>query len=243
MSDKLIELTAQQQDKINEHTLKCYPEEMCGFLTEDSFIPVENCSPEPLKSFVISALDYAKNFKKAIAIVHSHTKDLKEHSVYDLRTPSYTDYCSQKKTNLPWLIVGSEGLTVTDPIQFPRVPNPEFIGRRFQWFLNDCYNLVQDFYRFKLNIILPEQCIGKDYQSLQNKNDIFVDKYEHYGFKEIPLEEIREGDLLLLDSGGFQCNHLGIYTEGKVLHQGLISCEVPFETFLGRINKVLRYAN
>ena len=241
MSDK-ITLSEEQWQKIEEHTFACYPEEMCGFLTEDSFIPLTNQAEDKENSFRISALDHAKWFGKVKAIVHSHTRATRKADLFDLRTPSYADFVGQNQTNLPWLIVGCEGITVTEPVQFPRVPNPEYLGRYFQWFISDCYNLVQDFYRFELGIILPGAVITKDYQDLRNKNNIFLDYYRTYGFSEIPLEEIREGDLVLLDHAGFNCNHLGIYTKGQVLHQAMISTIVPFETFLGRINKVLRYA-
>ena len=241
MLDKKIELTALQRQKIEDHTFKCYPEEMCGFLTQDDFIPVENCAENKQNSFRISALDYAKHHEKITAIVHSHTRERRAADLFDLRTPSYADYINQKETNLPWLIVGCEGFTVSDPIQFPRIPNNQYIGRRFQWFICDCYNLVQDFYRFELNIILPEQRIGTDYKELRHLNDIFLPYYEEYGFREIPFDEITEGDLVLLNHGIHTNNHLGIYTKGQILHQEMISAIVPFENFLGRINKVLRY--
>jgi proteasome lid subunit RPN8/RPN11 len=236
-----IELSFKQREKIREHTLNCYPQEMCGFLTEDDFIPVKNSADEPEKSFKIDAIAYAKYFSKAKAIVHSHTRELKKAEVFDLRTPSYADYINQKKTGLPWLIVGCEGLTVTDPIQFPRIPDNQYLGRPFQWFIYDCYNLVQDFYLFELGITLSEQRIGKDYQELRNMNNIFEGVFQDYGFVEVPFEELTDGNLVLLDNGGFTCNHLGIYWKGQVLHQGMVSVSVPFETFLGRINKVLKY--
>jgi proteasome lid subunit RPN8/RPN11 len=240
MSDR-IELTFKQSEKIREHTLNCYPQEMCGFLTEDDFIPVKNTAEEPEKSFRIDTIDYARWFGKAIAVVHSHTRPLKKQELFDLRTPSYADYVNQKKTGLPWLIVGCESLTVTDPVQFPRIPDSNYIGRPFQWFISDCYNLVQDFYRFELDIILRDSLVDKDYQDIRHMNDIFSDYFEDYGFKEIPFEELTDGNLVLLDHGGFTCNHLGIYWKGQVIHQGMVSVSVPFETFLGRINKVLKY--
>lgn len=236
-----IELTDKQRRKIEQHTLACYPNEMCGFLTKSDFIPVNNAAENPEKSFLIEPIDYAKHHGKAIAVVHSHTRPLKQQEILDLRTPSYADFENQKKTGLPWLIVGCESITVTEPLQIPRVPHDAYVGRRFQWFINDCYNLVQDWYRFELDIELSEQRIGENYQDLRNTNNIFLGVFEDYGFKEVDFNDLQDNDLLLLDHGGFVCNHLGIYSKGKVLHQGMVSVSVPFETFLGRINKVLRY--
>lgn len=245
MSDKII-LNKKQKKAIEKHTLACYPEEMCGFLTADDFIPIENTAEDKEHSFKIDAIEFAKHNADIIAIVHSHTRPLKQAELFDLRAPSYQDYLNQKLTNLPWLIVGCESITVTDPIQFPRIRSNVYVGRPFQWFLNDCYNLVQDFYFFELGIELPESKISHDFLDLRVKNNIFdsaIDNYrfESYGFKEIDINNIQENDLLIIDQGGYKANHLGIYTQGKILHQAMVSAIVPFETFLGRIYKVLRY--
>ena len=240
MSDR-IELSDLQLKKIEEETFRVYPNEMCGFLTAEDFIPVTNISDHPEDSFKIDAADYIKLYKDAIAIVHSHTRERTKTELFDLRTPSYADYLSQKKTGKPWLIVGCEGMSVSSPVQFPRVRSNEYIGRRFQWFLNDCYNLVQDFYWFELGIDLPEAKITPDYYKMRVFDGIFDVYIEEYGFKEVPYETLQENDLVLLDNGGFESNHLGIYTKGQILHQGLLSVSVPFETFIGRIKKVLRY--
>lgn len=241
-----IELNKKQKSKIEAHTLKFYPEEICGFLTANDFIPVYNKADNRVDSFKIDALDFIKYKDKAIAIVHSHTRPLKQAELFDLRAPSYQDYLAQKETGLPWLIVGCESITVTDPIQFPRIRSQEYVGRRFQWFLNDCYNLVQDYYYFELGIELPESKISHDFLDLRSHNNIFDSgfenyRFEQYGFQEIKLDQIQENDLIIIDQGGYKANHLGIYTQGKILHQAMVSALVPFETFLGRIHKVLRY--
>lgn len=240
MSDRII-LSKLQKDKIEEATFKDYPNEMCGFLTKDDFIHVENTADNPEKSFKISTKDYVKWFSKAIAIVHSHTRDKKAREIFDLRTPSYADYINQKKTGKPWLIVGCEGMSVSSPVQFPRVRSQEYVGRTFQWFINDCYNLVQDYYWFELGIELKDSVITEGYDKLRTIDGIFEPYITDYGFVEIPYEDLQENDLILVDNGGFTSNHLGIYTKGNILHQDLLSVSVPLVTYLGRIKKVLRY--
>jgi proteasome lid subunit RPN8/RPN11 len=240
MFDK-IELTQEQVNLVREHTLACHPEEMCGFLTQTSFIPVKNIAKEPLKSFEIAPQDYLQHVSETIAIVHSHCRSAKTPEILDLRTPSYADFCTQKGTNLPWLIVSCEGITVSDPIQFPRIPNNNYSNRRFLWFINDCYCLVQDFYQFELGIKLKDYVVNQDYKTIRNLSNLFDDYITDYGFKEVQLEQIQEGDLILIDNEGFERNHLGIYTKGKVLHQGMLSALEPFEHFLGRIHIVLHY--
>lgn len=236
-----IELNDLQKERIKDWTFRCYPKEMCGFLTKDDFIPCENISEDPEHSFKIAPESTARWFREAIAIVHSHTKSVSKVTLFDLRTPSKADYNGQKLTGLPWLIVGCEGITVSDPIQLPRVPSREYIGRQFQWFLNDCYNLVQDWYLFELGIELPEAIIPEDYCSVRTTNGIFEQHIESYGFKEVPYQSLQDNDLVLLNVAGFEGNHLGVYSQGFIYHQDLVSQKVPYSSFVGRIKKVLRY--
>lgn len=238
-----IELNSLQKSQIEQHTLQNYPNEMCGFLTEDSFIACQNVNAEPTKSFSFNPVEFAQHFTKAIAVVHSHCQDVHKPQIFDICTPSYADMVGQKKSAKPWLIVGTEGMTVTDPLQIPRIPNNQYIGRRFLWFINDCYSLVKDWYQFELGIELADHKAQENYQDIRRLNGIFSDYITEYGFVEIPLADIQRGDLLLLDNGGFEENHLGLFTGTSVLHQDMISAEVPFETFIGRIKKVLHYAS
>ncbi len=238
----MIELTALQIDQIREHTLACYPEEMCGGLLNLVFIPFKNVSEEPLKSFKFDAKELSPYLGNLKAIVHSHCRDIKKPELLDTRTPSITDINGQKLSGIPWLIVSCEGLTVTPHVELPRTPSNIYIDRPFMWFINDCYTLVQDYYNFELNISLPDHKAKVDYKELKNLSNLFDAYIEEYGFVVTnDIDNIQNGDLLLLDNAGYEKNHLGIYHNGNVIHQDINSVSVPFETFLGRINKVLKY--
>lgn len=238
-----IQPTALQEEKIKEHILRCYPEEACGILTEDDYVPCINIHENPTKAFRFDKLEYATNAVAAKAIIHSHTRKLRSLVVFDPRTPSYADTVGQKLSALPWLIYDTEGLTVGIPLQYPRIRSNIYEGRPFLWFISDCYTLVQDWYFYELGVALPDYKLEKDYTEIKHLNDLFTPYIEEYGFVEVPLNKIQRGDLLLLDNAGFHQNHLGIYDGKNVLHQDMLSVIVPFETFYGRINKVLRYAN
>lgn len=232
---------SKQKKEIEEYILSQYPKEACGLLTKEEFIPMENVSTFPEKSFKMLPEKYAHLLKDTIAIIHSHCKNPREQEFWDIRTPSCEDIEGQKLSAIPWLIFGTEGFTVTDPIQLPRIKTKEYLRRPFIWFIYDCYTLVQDFYKFNLEISLPDHKAKEGYERVRKGDNLFDDFIQEYGFKSIPLEEIKEGDLILLDNKGQKRNHLGIYTSGQVLHQDTLSTIVPFETFLGRINEVLHY--
>lgn len=236
-----IVLSDVQKAAIEQHVLSQYPNEACGLLTTNRYVACNNVHNEPEKNFRFDKRELAQHFGQTVAIVHSHCRNPRKASPFDPRTPSYKDFNNQKLTNKPWLIVACEGLTVSEPLQFPRQPDNNYLQRPFIWFINDCYTLVQDWYRFELGIELKEYVIDKDYEDIRHLNYIFAGNIEAYGFREIKLKDIAEGDLILLDHSGFKENHLGIYTKGQVLHQDTFSVQVPFQTFLGRINKVLTY--
>lgn len=239
----MIILTPHQTNLIKAHTLACYPNEMVGVVTLDSFIPLENKSTNPEKSFSIDPLVYVKVVDRTIAIVHSHCRNPRTREFYDLRTPSLADITNQKKSNKPWLIVGTEGEIVTPPIQFPREPNDNYVGRQFIWYVDDCYTLVQDYYRYSLNIILPDKASSFDWSKQENLSHSFTKYISDYGFTDIrKIEDIRKGDLLLLDRPGIESSHLGIYEDGYVLHQDLLSRREPFSNFIGNIRRILRHA-
>jgi len=237
----MITLNYKQEQAIKEHALNCYPEEMCGIIVKDEFIPLKNNSEEPLHSFKISPKDISEYAGDITAIVHSHCRDKNIPEVFDTRTPTVADVKGQKLTNVPWLIVATEGIEVTPPIEIPREPSAELFGRPFIWIVSDCYNLVYDYYKFYLNIELKGHLQEVDYVDFL-KVDGFLDQYlEEYSFKEIPLHEIANGDLIVLNMGRKARNHLGIFHDNTIIHQGIVSCQEPFDYYIGRIAKVLHY--
>ena len=239
-------LTEEQFKEIKDYTLSCYPNEMCGIITENIFVPIDNVHENPEDNFTLNPVQIAPFFGKIDAIIHSHTRAIDKTEILDLRTPSYADVLGQKKTNIPWLIVGTEGVTVTPPLTIPRIKNNNYIERPFIWFMNDCYSLVQDYYWFELGIDLPDHKADKDFTTIRRRDGLFDNYIQEYGFEEYnPLTvEFLKGDIFLLDNGGAIRNHLGIYTgDGYVLHQDMLSRREPVENFAYKIHKVLRYVN
>jgi hypothetical protein len=95
-----------------------------------------------------------------------------------------------------------------------------------------------------LGIELPNHKANVDFLDLDRNGNLFDDFIIEYNFKESSsLIDLINGDLVLLDYNSKIRNHLGIYHNGNIIHQDLLSVEVPFETFIGRINKVLKYVS
>ncbi|RKZ02642.1 hypothetical protein DRQ25_18445 [Candidatus Fermentibacteria bacterium] len=237
-----MKLTAEQIQAIKSWALVCYPEEMCGIITEGVFKTLPNSAENPKEAFRIDEKLLLPFLGKIDAIVHSHCHNPKKPTALDVRTPSSADVQGQISSGVPWLIVGVDGSMVTPAITIPREPSASYLERPFIWFINDCYTLVQDYYQFELGIALTDHKIDKDYKTLRNYDNLFERYIKEYGFKETDsIEGLKNGDLLLLNNGVATCNHLGIYHNGEVLHQDEMSVSQPFVAFIGRINKVLKY--
>jgi proteasome lid subunit RPN8/RPN11 len=239
-----IVLNGLQRSAIQEHTLACYPNEMCGIVTWDKFYPLENTSPTPTKHFKFNPIEYSKYVGEATAIIHSHCRKQETREFFDLRTPSLADLKGQMRSNKPWLIVGCDSEVVTPPIQFPRIPSNNYTNRTFMWYINDCYTLVQDYYQFELGIILPTHAFEFDWSDINNLNHVFDKHIANYRFIDLDsIFSLRNGDLLLLNRQGLEANHLGIYHNGEVLHQDHLSRFTPFTNYVGNINRILRYVD
>ena len=229
---------------IAEHIKKNYPNESCGLILKDDdmVIFLENISDNPAKSFKINPSELFPYLGQIKFIWHSHCVDSRRPTIYDARTPSLMDMEQQKLSGVPWLIYACDGSVVTDAIQIPRTPNNDYLNREFVWFVNDCYTLVQDYYHYELGIDLKEYVLH-DYRDVRKSHAVFNDYINDYGFVELKnLDDLQNGDLFIVDNSGFTENHLVIYHDGKLLHQGMISCVEPFETYAGKFKKRLRYA-
>jgi proteasome lid subunit RPN8/RPN11 len=229
-------------DELSRGILNNYPEESCGFvLKDDTIVFCYNLADDPEKAFKINPADYIKYSGEIKYIFHSHCVDPRKGKTLDPRTPSVADMTGQKVSGIPWLIFATEGWVVSEPIELPRTPSNDYLNRPFIWFINDCYTLVQDYYKFELGIELKPYILH-DYTAVRKSDRVFEEFIEEYGFKESPnLDDLQNGDLFIIDNSGFTENHLAIYHEGSILHQGLLSCKEPIENYMYQIKRRLRY--
>ena len=238
-----IILNENQKEAIRAHTLACFPNEACGIITVDSFIPMENVSPNPFFSFEIKKEDYNEVADKVVAIYHSHTRIQGEYydlvKGYDARTPSKKDVQSCLAMGVPFLISATDGETVMDCIQFPQDSSEELFHRPFIFYINDCYTLVKDYLFQKYGIKLGPHHETFDWFN-SNKGIVypFYDAYyEEWGFKEVSEDEIDVGDVVIMSFGG-TANHLGVVVEDyKILHHAVN--QVPATLSISRLKSYI----
>jgi proteasome lid subunit RPN8/RPN11 len=236
---------------IYKHALDCFPEEMCGVVINKAdnirFEPLENISNDKKHSFTLDPVEYAKLEPWVEVIFHSHINNF-QFSKYDKRTPSYSDFVNQKKTAKPWGIVLTDGDSVSTPVYFPRIPSSNYLERPFLWYINDCYTLVQDYFEFELNI--PSL--------IKYPDDFDWMKYEINGFKDFflpyakklleeekikpinDLNKLKNGDIIVINKHGVVNSHLGIFHNGEILHQDIISTLEPMSHYVYNISNIFR---
>jgi proteasome lid subunit RPN8/RPN11 len=217
----MITLSEKQKEKIDEWTLKCFPEEACGCITIDDFIPFENVALNRKASFKIDQMAYRQIKDDVIAIYHSHIRekdvDYQRLEMYDARTPSLADVTSCNALGKPYLIAVSDGEGVSPCLEYPRNKDAQLHGREFAFYVNDCLTLMIDYYYQKYGIIIQEHDTKWDWHNNLNE-PYYEEHYRDWGFYEVQRNEVEVGDVLLMSIRG-TANHLGVVIEeNKILH-------------------------
>ena len=228
--------------KIHQHALREFPKEMCGFLTETDFIPVENIAEKPEKGFKIDPTVYLRHESEIVAILHSHCNNKPGRRYFDLRTPSLTDIQGQKRTCKKWGIIAVDRGEVSSILWIPRDRTTPLFSRPFVPYVFDCLTFVQD-YHFQAGKPFPEY--PDDVTDWTNQDPQFK-RFEPYldypGFEHITsLNDLQNGDVFVLDYKGRKCSHIGVYHDGQLWHQDTLAQKSPVNDFFGQIVKVMRY--
>lgn len=193
------------------HAEETYPLECCGLLAlvngEEVYFPLANTAPDGNDSFRIAPADWAtvEEQGEVIAVVHSH--------------PDYAAKASQADeagciaSGLPWYIQEvrngvSGALERIDP--GPPVP---LVGRQFFHGTLDCLQIILDYYKREKGIDLGQYAredgwweAGKDY---------YRELLPQAGF--YPVEDLRDGDVILMQVRSPVPNHAGIYLANGTL--------------------------
>lgn len=208
------------EKNMREYMLQQYPNEGCGFVVGGKFVPCKNRAKDPTQDFVISSSDYL-SYKNIEGVVHSHTPKTK-HPKYDMRTPSFQDMQSQKAMGVPWGIVGCDGENVSDPIWWGLKEPVDYMDRPYIPSVYDCLTLAGDYYFKEFGIVLPQFPRPAEWDNY--KKTMITDGYTEAGFREMsrnmPLNKLQHGDIVLMAIRRPYVNHIGVITEDfKMLHQ------------------------
>lgn len=207
---------------LHKHMLDCYPEEGCGIVVDDVFVPIKNTHPEPQTNFKIDQ-EVLKD-QEIQGVIHSHTSPLFINGKsIDPRTPSMNDVIGQESSDVIWGIVACDGETVTDVLWFGEQSTP-LVGREFIINVNDCYTLVRDYYKQEHNVELGVYPRPIDWEKYDKH--IYENHFRSEGF-EIVIDP-EPGDLIFFHiMHRDYVDHAGIYLgDDRFLHHqyGRLSC-------------------
>lgn len=233
-------------EEIKLHARKEYPNEACGFIIKDmSYLPCKNISENPSNEFKIASEETEKNLNNAVAIIHTHTFD----QILEKSTPSAADIAGQIATGIPWGIFDIDKEVVADPYWISDdILSTELYRQTFHHGIMDCYTAIRKWYYQKLNILLPN--FPRDNEWWLNKN-LYLENFEKAGFKEINIESISDGDVMLGCVNSDIINHGGVYLDNLEDGKGLLyhhlpnrlSRREPANPWLTRAKVILKYAN
>lgn len=196
--------------EIKKHAVKTWPEECCGIVVNDQYIPLINRHRQPQKHFQIEPRDYLPFIitSPLQAVVHSHVND-KDY-------PSVSDQESQMKMKVPWGIVVARQSYSSTPFWFgDEAPIPPLRNRTFRHGVTDCYGLARDWFRVHRKILLKNFVRNDSWW--EGDDNLLVDNFRDAGFVEIPRTELRKGDALLGKVVSEKTNHCGIYLDGHMI--------------------------
>lgn len=223
-------VTAAQQ-----HAKIAYPQESCGIVVNETYIPCANTASAPEKDFQIAQREYAKHIINGSlqAVIHSHPNG-PDH-------PSESDLRHQMAMRVPWGI-----LSRNRPIFWfgDQVPMPPLMGRKFRFGVTDCYTLVRHWFKMKRGVDLIN--IPCEFGWWERGENLYEENLALTGFVEIDQADIEMGDCILMSipSGAQVTNHACVYVgQGLILHHliGRISTEEPVARWVRYITKVVRY--
>ena len=208
-----------EDKEIVKYLFDKYPEEGCGLLVnkrgKSTWIPCENIAEDRKENFVISSTDYIKASLSGdlMAVVHSHPDGLAELSEHDKKTSNFL--------GVPYIVYSLPEVEKT--VYTPEYNRNSFVGREYSFGENDCYSLVRDYYREKLDIILPTTVFEDDWW--EKGFNYFDDLFEPFGFEKV--DTLQENDVIVFRMMAQVPNHCGVYLgEDLFLHHAVnrLSC-------------------
>jgi proteasome lid subunit RPN8/RPN11 len=203
------------KEAIWAHAVADQPKEACGVIISDGdgqrVIPCKNIALKPLDGFRIAREDFerAEDAGQILACYHSH--------VYHNPLPTDGDKTVAEETGIPFLIVGWP--TNNWAFYAPCGWRAQLVGRPYFYGILDCYTLIRDYYREKLDIELPDFDRGEEMWWQRGEN-LYIDNCGKAGFKILNGEPPRLHDIILMQMWpSMVANHAAIYLgDGHILH-------------------------
>ena len=228
-------VTDENLDDIRRHAEEQYPREACGLLIDDLgigrrvYVPCRNNAARPDMHFIMNQTDQSEARKRGAvaAVVHSHPDAFPY--------PSEADIVHCNRSNLPWFIVGVQA-GVADPQLhgfLPVVVRQPYEGRQFVHGVQDCYQLIKDYYAQEFSITLTDYHREDGWWEAGSQS-MYEENFEKEGFFSVSLDNIQVGDMIVMQVRAPVPNHAAIYLGNEmILHHlyGRLSTKEIYSPF------------
>lgn len=216
-----MRLTKQQKTDIINHATTCYPKECCGVIVGGVYKPCDNIAIDPYNHFEIDPVAYL-DFGEIEAIVHSHPNGTGE--------MSEMDKIQMGLHGVDWLICGVGKDLLTDDFYFDvkihqaKAHHAPLLGREYVHGVQDCYTLVQDYFKRELKIDLPNFKRIDDWWEDENHEPLYENNFAKAGFEVV--DDLQPHDVILCRVGRtFHVNHALIFIgNGKLTSENTPDC-------------------
>lgn len=233
-------MTPENKQKFFAHAMSQIPREACAVVViskgREVLVPCRNIA-ETNDQFLIHPKDYLEAEKIGVvtAIVHSHC--------YISNMPSQADRVQCELTGLRWYICSVPTGSWFDFV--PELYRAPLVGREFHHGILDCYSLIRDYFSYTLGIELPD--FDREVEWWEKGQNLYIENFSKAGFFEVPLKQLREHDVLLMQIHSNVVNHGGVYLGADtMLHHlnGRLSSREVFNGYYRKhCVKVLRHEN
>ena len=246
----MMKISVELEKQIRDYAREKYPEEMCGFIVDGKFHPVDNIHTDPENHFLVDPKCWLDSACTCTSFIHSHP------DAY--ACPSELDMEQQSASGVPWGIISTNGKATTDIIFFgDQLPIQDYKNRIFCHGVTDCYSIIRDWYKQERGIVLKDFPRSWEWWEEEGK-DFYTDNFKELGFKvvndvDIMSEGPKVGDIFLASIGNHvtKINHGGVYTgKGLGLHhvtstkpidKTRVAKEEPIQRWLKYIKMWIRY--
>jgi len=229
-------LTPEVVSDMQQHALRDFPNEACGVLTVDGYMPLENIADDKLLAGDIdqNLVENLRDTGKLIGIFHSHCDYPGSRAVFG---PSERDMVSQRSMDVPFFLAWTDG-EMCSPVAAwgDTLEREPLIGRVFQHGITDCYELIRDYYFLEKGIDLPQ--FPRNWAWWDSDKNLYEDGFPEAKFRQITAQESRPGDVILFKMYDFRdlsnkdkvqkFNHGGVlYGPGLLLHH--VTSKKPYD--------------
>jgi proteasome lid subunit RPN8/RPN11 len=238
----------------NEHAKETFPNECCGIISEDKYIPCANTADNKRWNFRINPVQLAKYYRdnNLQAIVHSHCDEVGVNNngrkvILDYGHASKDDMERQIESKVPYGIVhlNVDGNPMKTFFWGDELPVQDLVGRPFIHGLYDCYGLVRDYFKKEFNITLKQYPRQFGWWNIPGNSSLLLDNVIDAGFELIDNnEELKKGDFIFMTIMAKMVNHCSVYMGGGLILHHLcnrLSCIEPVQIYQQSISNYVRY--